>query len=191
MLDLGPDESGGVHRTPLRVLASGPLSRHSAGTANLEGDAAVLERVDGRNGDIGGTESAEVELTPIFHALALAAQRGAGDPYERFRRDPLAAPLPAAIRPTGASNPMMLRTVPDPAPESGSPAPVPDPRHASADGSDPSRPAGRARPARTAHAGSDAGSGAVGGAGPSGGGRHRSLRAVTPHGPVQGRSGSH
>jgi hypothetical protein len=52
----------------------------------------------------------EPELTPIFHALS----RRATDPVERFRRDPLRAPLPAAAQPSQlpAMTRMLLSAVP-------------------------------------------------------------------------------
>jgi hypothetical protein len=70
-----------------------------------------------------GEPGAEVELTPIFHALS----RRAADPLELFRRDPLAAPLPVSHEPAPAGNRMMLRAVPAvrrPGPAHRAPAPA-------------------------------------------------------------------
>jgi hypothetical protein len=121
----------------------------------------VLERVDDRAGTIGGSGAADVEPTPIFHALC------AIDPLERFWRDPLVAPLPAVVQPTRSTNRMMLHAVPN-VPnaytESGSSGPA----HAA--------PVGRpAEPAPHHRRGGSHGALAT-----ARGGRHRTLRAVTP-----------
>jgi hypothetical protein len=128
----------------------------------------VSERVDDRAGTIGGSGAADVEPTPIFHALC------ATDPLERFWRDPLVAPLPAVVQPTRSTNRMMLHAVPSTYTESGSSGPA----HAAPVG----RPAELAPHHRR--------SGSYGAPGTTRGGRHRPLRAVTPHGATQRRSGN-
>jgi hypothetical protein len=51
----------------------------------------------------------DTELTPIFRALA----ERAADPVERFRRDPLAAPLPSFLSPAAPAPKMVLHAVTD------------------------------------------------------------------------------
>jgi hypothetical protein len=76
----------------------------------VEVNAAVFEPV--RDHKSLGVE--DCELTPIFHALTSRHS----DPAEQFRRDPLAAPLPALASSSSAGNGMMLHPVSNSRPES-------------------------------------------------------------------------
>jgi hypothetical protein len=119
--------------------------------------------------DSGGAGADGLELTPIFRALT----RGSSDPSERFRSDPLEAPLPAPAQAAPASNRMMLQPVPNSRPESTPRRPAhaaPPERQSSAS----------ARHAQPAAAPSGSGGGVA--ADPGGrGGRHRVLRSVGRH----------
>jgi hypothetical protein len=112
-------------------------------------------------------DQSDEELTPIFHAL----RRRAAD--ARFRRDPLAAPLPPSASSAAPANRMVLRVVSNPHPESKQQRYVSEVTPGVAEATLPRVPL-----ALVVH----------GRAGSGGGGRHRAPRAIASHGVTQGHS---